>query len=100
MATDHLLGVRIARRRHVLGLTQAELAAEVGVGKSTVVAWENGHHFPKRKLGKLEAVLGITLNDDGDRDGMDTIEQDVKAARGLSERQKAAILDLLQQDHR
>jgi transcriptional regulator with XRE-family HTH domain len=58
-------GTRIAKRRHVLGLSQEELAERVGVTRDAVSAWERGKHFPHRHLGKLEAVLGISLSDDG-----------------------------------
>ena len=55
------IGARIAMRRHVLGWTQTELATRCGVHKDTVVAWETGKHYPKRKLGLLEEVLGVDL---------------------------------------
>ena len=64
MATDSLVGTRIAKRRHVLGLTQEALAARVGVSKASVTKWETGQHYPKRHLGRLEAVLGISLTGD------------------------------------
>jgi transcriptional regulator with XRE-family HTH domain len=60
MAAD--IGVRIARRRQQLRMTQEELAVRLGVSKSTVANWETGKHFPKRKLGAIEAELGISLN--------------------------------------
>jgi len=62
VATETRIGTRIARRRHVLGLTQQQLADRVGVSKSTVANWERGKHFPLRYLGKVEAVLGIQLD--------------------------------------
>ena len=61
MAAQETIGARIAMRRHVLGWTQAELAARLGVHKDTVVAWETNRHYPKRKLGLLEDILGIDL---------------------------------------
>lgn len=61
MATDTRIGTRIARRRHVLGWTQQQLADAVGVSKSTVANWERGKHFPQRYIGKVESVLGIEL---------------------------------------
>jgi len=67
MAADLRIGTRIARRRQVLGMTQQELAAALRVSKSTVANWENGKHFPLRKLGKIEAVLGIRLDSDPGR---------------------------------
>ncbi len=63
MATDPRIGTTIARRRQVLGMTQQQLADALGVSKSTVANWESGKHFPLRKLGKVEAVLGIRLDE-------------------------------------
>jgi len=57
------------RRRQALDMSQEELARLVGVSRDTVSNWETGKHFPKRYLGKIEAVLGIDLHsrDDGFR---------------------------------
>lgn len=55
------VGTRIAKRRHVLGLSQKELAGLVGVSRDAVSMWENDRHFPHRHLGKLEQVLGVDL---------------------------------------
>lgn len=59
-----ITGARIARRRQVLDLTQDQLAERLGVSPSTVANWERGVSYPSKKLGKVEAVLGITLRDD------------------------------------
>jgi len=61
MAAD--IGMRIARRRQQLRLTQEELAARLGVSKSTVANWERNKHFPKRKQGAVEEVLGFSLDE-------------------------------------
>lgn len=61
MAAQETIGARIAMRRHVLGWTQSGLAARLGVHKDTVVSWETGKHYPRRKLGLLEEVLGVDL---------------------------------------
>ena len=62
-ATD--AGARIRRRRRELGLTQAELAARIGVASITVMRWELGRYFPDwRHIGPLEAELGIRVADD------------------------------------
>lgn len=47
-------------------MTQAELAARVGVAKSTVANWETDKHYPARYLGAVEAVLGVSLTDEPD----------------------------------
>ena len=52
------LGDLIRRRRQALGLTQQELADAVKVHVSSVISWEAGEHYPKRKLGAIERVLG------------------------------------------
>jgi len=57
-------GARIRKRRQVLGLDQRELAERVGVHVNSIQKWESGAHFPGRKLGRLEQVLGISLDDE------------------------------------
>jgi transcriptional regulator with XRE-family HTH domain len=58
------LGSRMRKRRQIIGLTQQELARQLGVSKSTVANWESGKHFPLRYMGKVEEVLGISLDDE------------------------------------
>ena len=58
-----VVGTRIARRRQQLGWTQAELADRLGVSPSTVANWERGAAYPKKKLGLVEHVLGVTLDE-------------------------------------
>lgn len=58
------IGTRIRKRRQALGIrNQQELADLVGVNRSTVSDWETGRFYPGRFLGKLEAVLGIRLDE-------------------------------------
>ena len=66
---DPAVGQRIMRRRQALNMSQGELARLIDVSRDTVSNWETGKHFPKRYLGKIEAVLGIDLHsrDDGFR---------------------------------
>ena len=59
------IGSLIAKRRHVLGLSQQQLAARIGVARDTVSMWERNRQFPHRHLGKLEDVLGISLTGNG-----------------------------------
>jgi transcriptional regulator with XRE-family HTH domain len=40
-------GDRITKARRVLGLTQAELAARVGVHLNTIVLWESDKYRPR-----------------------------------------------------
>lgn len=72
MATEGI-GTRIAKRRQVLGLTQVQLADRIGVTESSVVNWETGKHYPRRYLGKLEAILGVSLTEE---DGQPAIPTD------------------------
>jgi transcriptional regulator with XRE-family HTH domain len=61
------IGTRIRERRQVLGMTQAELGARVGVHRASVGAWERGKHLPVRKLGAIEKVLGIRFTEKAGR---------------------------------
>lgn len=60
----HVIGARIARRRHQLGWSQVELAQRIGVSPSSVANWERGFSYPKKKIGRVEQVLGISLDAD------------------------------------
>lgn len=56
------LGRLIRQARAELGLTQAQLAAEVGVYHAQAVSkWELEQHFPAAAAADLERVLGIRL---------------------------------------
>ena len=61
VATEPDIGTRIRSRRKQIGLTQQQLADRLKVAESSVVAWETGKHYPKRKLGAIEHELGISL---------------------------------------
>ncbi len=54
------LGQRIAHRRISLGITQAEIAAQAGVGKRTVVRIEAGEDTQVTTLIRLLRVLDLT----------------------------------------
>jgi len=70
------IGSRIKKRRQVLGMKQHELAAAVGVDRSAVSNWERGRHLPQRYQGKLEEILGISL----DEPDMPAIPADIEMA--------------------
>lgn len=58
---EETLGARIRQRREALGLDQAELGARVGVARSQVSVWENGHQVPGgANLVKLARALEVT----------------------------------------
>ncbi len=90
MPADPALGQRIMRRRQALDMTQEELAQRVNVNRSTIGNWESGKHFPKRYLGKLEAVLGIALDPPDDQ----PLSPEVQAVLdGLTPGQRARVME-------
>ena len=44
-------------------MTQAELGLAVNASRSAVNAWENHRTVPRNKIGKVEEVLGVTLDE-------------------------------------
>src|SRR5579859_5630893 len=61
---DARKGGMIRKRRQALGWDQRGLADRVGVHVNSVQRWESGKQYPGRHLGKVEAVLGITIDDE------------------------------------
>jgi transcriptional regulator with XRE-family HTH domain len=54
----------LERKRREKGLTQAELAALLGVGQTAVSKWEIGKSLPQAdKLPKLAQILGCTVDE-------------------------------------
>jgi transcriptional regulator with XRE-family HTH domain len=49
----------IARYRRALGLTQSQLAKELGVAMQSVQTWEKGTQPHPRNLKRLAEVLGV-----------------------------------------
>lgn len=59
-------GMKIARRRQHLGITQSQFGAILGVSKTTVWKWENDEAKPRRLIrARLDAILSA---DDGPDD--------------------------------
>src|SRR5262245_25360292 len=57
-------GARLASFRKTAGLSQAELAAALGVPQSTVAYWETAAKPPRSDiLGKIATVLGVRVED-------------------------------------
>lgn len=55
------IGLRVLRRRQELGLTQAELAARLGIGQANIYRVENGkQNVTVDTLCKLADALGVT----------------------------------------
>ena len=58
-AEKQAIGKRVAEARRRAGLTQKELAAQIGVGQRAVQGWELGRSHPYRRLAALERVLKV-----------------------------------------
>lgn len=57
------MGGRMLRARETAGLSISELAARLGVRKSTVQAWENDRSQPRaNKLQMLAGLLNVSLS--------------------------------------
>lgn len=55
--------MRLKDLRKAIGITQAELALELGVQQNTVSQWENGERAMKADtLPKLAQILGCTID--------------------------------------
>jgi Zn-dependent peptidase ImmA (M78 family)/transcriptional regulator with XRE-family HTH domain len=64
MISTEKLGERIALTRKRSGLTQAQLAEQIGVSRATLIAVEKGERRPEgRELVRLAEALNTTLND-------------------------------------
>ena len=56
--------VNIKKAREKAGLTQQDLANELGVGQSTVAMWETQNSLPRTdKLPMLAKILGCTIDE-------------------------------------
>jgi transcriptional regulator with XRE-family HTH domain len=59
---DQHVGRRIRGKRRALGLAQDDLAAELGVGRDTVEAYERGTaRVPPDHLLRLATFLGVSV---------------------------------------
>lgn len=64
MIDTNNLGKRIADARHVLGLTQKDLANKVGVTAQAVSKWERGSSCPDISiLDKIADSLGVSVSE-------------------------------------
>lgn len=62
MAATPRIGTMIRRARERKRMSQKELAAELGVSRSAVNAWENDRAWPQNSIGALEDILGIAID--------------------------------------
>lgn len=53
---------RIASERKMLGMTQGELADELGVDTSTIVRWESGGSVSQSALIQMRSLFGVDLD--------------------------------------
>jgi transcriptional regulator with XRE-family HTH domain len=97
-ARNKRVGARIRKRRQVLGWEQRELAERVGVHVNSVQKWEAGTHYPGRKLGKLEQVLGIRVDDGLEPEPEPAIPDSLMKTirRSLSEEDQRIAIDALE----
>jgi putative transcriptional regulator len=52
----------VREQRSAVGLTQADLAAELGVSRQTVISIENGRYLPSLPLAfRLARLFGVPL---------------------------------------
>jgi transcriptional regulator with XRE-family HTH domain len=94
------VGLAIAKRRHVLGLSQAELARQVGVARDTVSMWERDKQFPHRHLGKLEHVLGVRLTAGEEADPRELRINDLADELGVTPRVREQWIETYRQGDR
>lgn len=95
-ARSKRVGAVIRRRRQALGWEQRELAGRVGVHVNSVQKWESGTHYPGRKLGKLEAVLGIRLDGEPEPEPdilPEGLRDDIRAV--VQDKERAAVVESL-----
>jgi transcriptional regulator with XRE-family HTH domain len=64
------LGTRIRRARERARLSQEELATAVGASVRAVGDWENDRRKPRNRIGALEDVLGVRLDDEPPADDL------------------------------
>ena len=57
------LGQRLARRRQQRGLSQAELAAALGVSVRRIASWEQGRRLPADWAGRLADALAMSADE-------------------------------------
>ncbi len=79
--------IRLARER--AGLSQAELADDIGVGRTTIVSLEGGRtHLFNKNIPKVAARLGISVEEYVCGDGVEELLRDESSR---AERERALI---------
>jgi len=90
------MGNRIAQRRAALGLTQVELARDLGTSQQTIAKWERGQGFgPVPRFVALAERLGCTVGeliDGGDAAPPPSVEAAIMADEQLDRVGREALL--------
>lgn len=83
MLTLPSIGEQVAARRKVLGLTQAALAKQSKIGRSTLDAMENGRlgELGVSKIVRLMSALGLELKIQESTSGRPTLDQLLREER-------------------
>ncbi len=99
------LGSRIAQLRRQHGLTQAQVAAELGVSQQTTLSFEKGRRrVPVSALPKLAKLFRVSIEELLDDSGKATrprrgppskIEQQVERIRTLPKREQDHLMKVL-----
>ena len=88
------LGTRIRRARERARLSQEELATAVGASVRAISDWENDRRRPRNRLGVLEEVLSVRLDDEDEPEPSipEDLRQDILNADGLTSRERQAVI--------
>jgi transcriptional regulator with XRE-family HTH domain len=95
-----VLGKNIADRRMALGLTQAQLAEQLGADTVTISRFERGNHLPSlQRLEKIADMLGVPLAELLSQSTNLCTDQSLTIQAmlsGLSEADRRLILEMVQ----
>lgn len=88
------LGARIRRARERARLSQEELAALVGASSRAVGDWENNRRKPRNRLGVLEEVLGVRLDDEPEPVPAipQSLVREIMETEGLTDEERVAVI--------
>jgi transcriptional regulator with XRE-family HTH domain len=95
-AADHALGARVRSERTARGMTQADLAAAIGLGQDAVSRLERGERlFTLVTLARVEHALALPFGFFGRAVGLVTRELSVRAALAADDALPLAARDAL-----
>lgn len=89
------LGTRIRRARERVRLSQEGLARAVGASVRAVGDWENDRRKPRNRLGALEEVLGVSLDDEEEQQRPavpPSLLREIMYTDGLTLEQRQAVI--------